>query len=169
MPEHVGAGGDGGVGGAAGRAGAGGALRRPDGAGDGAVLYAKGETERRPPASVTKVMTLLARGGGRGLRALDLDEKVRASANAASMGGSQIWLEEGEELSVAELIKCVAVVSANDCAVALAERIAGSEAAFVERMNERAAELGLENTRFTNCTASSTTRATTAAPWTSRG
>ena len=118
----------------------------------GAVLYAKGETERRPPASVTKVMTLLLAAEAVDSGALDLDEKVRASANAASMGGSQIWLEEGEELSVAELIKCVAVVSANDCAVALAERIAGSEAAFVERMNERAAELGLENTRFTNCT-----------------
>ena len=86
----------------------------------GAVLYAKGETERRPPASVTKVMTLLLAAEAVDSGALDLDEKVRASAN--------------------------------DCAVALAERIAGSEAAFVERMNERAAELGLENTRFTNCT-----------------
>ena len=86
----------------------------------GAVLYAKGETERRPPASVTKVMTLLLAAEAVDSGALDLDEKVRASANAASMGGSQIWLEEGEELSVAELIKCVAVVSANDCAVALA-------------------------------------------------
>ena len=68
------------------------------------------------------------------------------------MGGSQVWLEEGERMTVSDMLKCIAVVSANDCAVAMAEYISGSEAAFVERMNARAAELGMENTHFTNCT-----------------
>ena len=118
----------------------------------GTVLYAKGETERRPPASVTKVMTLLLVAEAVDAGDIALDDMVTASERAASMGGSQIWLEQGEQLSVSDMIKCVAVVSANDCAVALAEHLCGSEAAFVERMNERAAELGLENTQFTNCT-----------------
>lgn len=118
----------------------------------GTVLYAKGETERRPPASVTKVMTLLLIAEAVDSGELALDDMVTASERAASMGGSQIWLEVGEQLSVSDMIKCVAVVSANDCAVALAEHLCGSEAAFVERMNRRAEELGLENTQFTNCT-----------------
>lgn len=118
----------------------------------GSVLFDKGSGERRAPASVTKVMTLLLAAEAVDSGTLSLDETVSASAHAASMGGSQVWLAEGEELSVSELIKCVAVVSANDCAVALAERIAGSEEAFVELMNERAAALGLSNTHFTNCT-----------------
>ncbi len=118
----------------------------------GTVLYAKGETERRPPASVTKVMTLLLIAEAVDSGELALDDMVTASERAASMGGSQIWLEVGEQLSVSDMIKCVAVVSANDCAVALAEHLCGSEAAFVERMNQRAEELGLENTQFTNCT-----------------
>lgn len=118
----------------------------------GTVLYARGETERRPPASVTKVMTLLLIAEAVDSGELALDDMVTASERAASMGGSQIWLEVGEQLSVSDMIKCVAVVSANDCAVALAEHLCGSEAAFVERMNRRAEELGLENTQFTNCT-----------------
>lgn len=118
----------------------------------GTVLYAKDETERRPPASVTKVMTLLLIAEAVDSGELALDDMVTASERAASMGGSQIWLEVGEQLSVSDMIKCVVVVSANDCAVALAEHLCGSEAAFVERMNRRAEELGLENTQFTNCT-----------------
>lgn len=118
----------------------------------GTVLYAKDETERRPPASVTKVMTLLLIAEAVDSGELALDDMVTASERAASMGGSQIWLEVGEQLSVSDMIKCVAVVSANDCAVSLAEHLCGSEAAFVERMNRRAEELGLENTQFTNCT-----------------
>lgn len=118
----------------------------------GSVLYAKGESVERAPASVTKVMTLLLAAEAVDSGALSLDDTVTASARAAGMGGSQIWLEQGEQMSVSEMIKCVAVVSANDCAVALAEHIAGSEEAFVARMNERAGELGLQNTHFTNCT-----------------
>ena len=118
----------------------------------GTVLYAKDETERRPPASVTKVMTLLLIAEAVDSGELALDDMVTASERAASMGGSQIWLEVGEQLSVSDMIKCVAGVSANACAVALAEHLCGSEAAFVERMNRRAEELGLENTQFTNCT-----------------
>ncbi len=118
----------------------------------GRVLYAKGENEERAPASVTKVMTLLLAAEAVDSGALSLDDTVTASAHAASMGGSQVWLEQGEQMSVSEMIKCIAVVSANDCAVALAEHISGSEAAFVARMNERAQELGLSNTHFTNCT-----------------
>ena len=118
----------------------------------GGVLSAKAADERRAPASVTKVMTLLLAAEAVDSGSLGLDETVAASERAASMGGSQVWLEAGEEMSVSELIKCVAVASANDCAVALAERIAGSEAAFVEQMNARAGQLGLQNTHFTNCT-----------------
>ncbi len=118
----------------------------------GSVLYSRGETDRRPPASVTKVMTLLLVAEAVDNGTIALDDMVTGSERAASMGGSQIWLEVGEQLSVSDMIKCVAVVSANDCAVALAEHLCGSEAAFVERMNERAEELGLENTHFTNCT-----------------
>ena len=118
----------------------------------GTVLYAKGETERRPPASVTKVMTLLLVAEAVDAGDIALDDMVTASERAASMGGSQIWLEEGEVMTVAEMTKCVAVVSANDCAVALAEALCGSEEAFVARMNRRAEELGLSDTHFTNCT-----------------
>jgi len=118
----------------------------------GTVLYAKGEREHLSPASVTKVMTLLLVAEAVATGAVGRQDMVTASARAASMGGSQIWLEEGERMSVEEMAKCVAVVSANDCAVALAEHLCGSEEAFVARMNQRAAELGMENTHFTNCT-----------------
>ncbi len=121
-------------------------------AGTGTLLYGKHADEELPPASVTKVMTLLLVAEAVDSGKLQLTDIVTASANACSMGGSQIWLKEGEQFTVEEMLKCVAVVSANDCAVALAEHISGSEAAFVERMNARAAELGLSHTHFTNCT-----------------
>ena len=117
---------------------------------DGQVLFEKDAHTPREPASVTKVMTMLlvceAVDSGR----LSLEDPVTATAHAASMGGSQIWLEEGEVLTVGEMLKCVAVVSANDCAVALGAHLAGSEEAFVAMMNQRAKELGMENTTFVN-------------------
>ena len=118
----------------------------------GAVIYEKQAHERRSPASVTKVMTMLLVVEAIESGALERDAVVTASETAASMGGSQIWLEQGERMTVSEMLKCVAVVSANDCAVALAEQLCGTESAFVRRMNERAAELGMEDTHFTNCT-----------------
>ncbi len=117
----------------------------------GAVLYEKNAYEHLAPASVTKVMTMLLAAEAVADGSLSLDETVTASARAASMGGSQVWLEEGEQMSVEEMLKCVTVVSANDCCVALAEHMAGSEEAFVARMNRRAEELGLRDTHFTSC------------------
>jgi len=118
----------------------------------GTVLYAKNADTALPPASVTKVMTLLlimeAIEGGN----LTLEETVSVSEYAASMGGSQVFLEPGETMAVEELLKCIIIASANDAAVALAEKVSGSEAAFVSRMNERAAELGMSNTHFENVT-----------------
>ncbi|MBD5085590.1 MAG: D-alanyl-D-alanine carboxypeptidase [Clostridiales bacterium] len=118
----------------------------------GTVLSEQDAKTQYEPASVTKIMTLLlvmeAIDGG----SLSWDDMVTASAYACSMGGSQIWLKENEQLTVRDMVKAVTVVSANDCAVALAEHVAGSETAFVERMNQRAAELGMENTTFKNCT-----------------
>jgi len=96
-------------------------------------------------------MTLLLAMEAIDAGSLTLEETVTASPRAASMGGSQIWLEAGEQMSVGETIKCITVVSANDCCVALAEHMAGSEEAFVARMNARAAELGLTDTHFTSC------------------
>ena len=118
----------------------------------GEILYEKNSHERRPPASVTKVMTMLLIAEAVDSGEITLEDEVTASAGAASMGGSQVWLEEGEVMTVSDMLKCIAVASANDCAVAMAEYISGSEDAFVERMNARAAELGLEDTHFTNCT-----------------
>lgn len=118
----------------------------------GTVLYDQNAHQKLEPASVTKVMTLLlvmeALDGGR----LTLEEPVTVSANAAGMGGSQVYLKEGEQMPVGEMLKCVTVVSANDCAVALAEHLAGSEAAFVAQMNEKARVLGMSDTNFVNCT-----------------
>lgn len=118
----------------------------------GTILLQQNAHQKLEPASVTKVMTLLlvmeAVDSGR----LSLDESVPVSAHAAGMGGSQVYLKEGERLSVSDLIKCVAVVSGNDCAVALAERLSGSESAFVEQMNQKAQTLGMEDTHFVNCT-----------------
>ena len=118
----------------------------------GTVLYAKNATESLPPASVTKIMTLLLT-----MEALDesrfaLTDKVQVSDYAASMGGSQVFLKAGEELTVEELIKSTVIASANDSAVALAELISGSVDAFVSRMNQRAAELGMGSTHFENPT-----------------
>ena len=118
----------------------------------GEVLYEDNADEKLRPASVTKVMTLLlvmeALEDGR----IGWDDMVTTSAAAAAKGGSQIYLEENEQLPLTEMLKSVVVSSANDCACALAEHIAGSEAAFVQRMNERAQELGMANTHFVNCT-----------------
>lgn len=118
----------------------------------GTILYDKNAHEKLPPASMTKVMTLLLIMEALDNGKIKLDEKVRISENAASMGGSQIFLEAGEEMTVEDLLKGVAVASGNDASVALAERIAGSEEAFVKKMNEKVKELGLENTKFQNPT-----------------
>ncbi len=118
----------------------------------GTVLYAKDEHTPREPASVTKVMTLLLTMEAVDSGALSYDDLVTGSTHASSMGGSQIWLKEGEQMRVEELIKAVCVVSGNDAAVALGEHLAGSEEAFVARMNERAQELGMNDTHFVNCT-----------------
>lgn len=116
----------------------------------GAVLYEQNADAALPPASVTKVMTLLlvmeAVDAGR----IALGDAVTVSEEAAKMGGSQVYLEPGECMSVEELLKCVVIASANDAAYALAEHIAGSEEAFVRMMNERARTLGMENTKFEN-------------------
>ncbi len=118
----------------------------------GTILFEKNAHEKLAPASVTKVMTLLlvmeALDSGR----IHWDDMVTASETAAGKGGSQVYLEVGEQMSMDEMLKSVVVSSANDCATALAEHVAGSEAAFVEMMNARAAELGLEDTHFVNCT-----------------
>ena len=116
----------------------------------GAVLYEQNADEALPPASVTKVMTLLLVMEEIEKGKIKLEDPVSVSANAASMGGSQVFLKEGEQLSVEEMLKCVVIASANDCAVALAELVCGSEEIFVARMNERAAELGMKNTHFEN-------------------
>lgn len=118
----------------------------------GQILYEKNSHERLAPASVTKVMTLLlvmeALDDGR----ISWDDNVTASAAAASKGGSQIYLEENEQLPLTQMLKAVVVASANDCACALAEHVAGSESAFVSMMNTRAEELGMADTHFVNCT-----------------
>ncbi len=119
-------------------------------ASSGAVLFEQNSDEALPPASVTKVMTLLLVMEAIEAGKISYTETVRASANACSMGGSQIFLEEGEEMSVEDLVKSVVIASANDAAVALAEHIAGSEEAFVAEMNKKAAELGMKNTTFEN-------------------
>lgn len=118
----------------------------------GAVLYEKNADEKLRPASVTKVMTILLIAEAIDSGDVSLDDTVTTSAFAASMGGSQVYLKEGETMTVRDMLKCIVVVSANDCAVAMAEHLAGSESAFAGRMNARAAELGMVNTHFTNCT-----------------
>ncbi len=118
----------------------------------GRVLYEKNADQRMAPASVTKVMTMLLIMEDLEAGKIRTDDVVTASARAASFGGSCVFLEEGERMSVDDMLKCIAVVSANDCAVAMAEHLSGTEALFVERMNRRAEELGLTNTHFTNCT-----------------
>jgi len=118
----------------------------------GTVLYEENKDVKLPPASVTKVMTMLLVMESIDSGKIKFEDKVSASEHAVSMGGTQIYLELGEEMTVDELLKAVAVPSANDAAVALAEYISGSEAEFVNKMNQRASELGMTNTNFTNCT-----------------
>lgn len=117
----------------------------------GTVLFEKNADEQRAPASITKIMTLLLTMEAIDDGKLALTDRVAASAHARSMGGSQIWLEDGEVMTVDELLKAVCVASANDAAVALAEHIAGSEEAFVAQMNRRAEQLGMTGTHFVNC------------------
>ena len=118
----------------------------------GTILYEKEAKRQMEPASVTKVMTLLlimeALDSGR----ISREDVVTVSARASGMGGSQVYLKEGEQMTVGELIKCITVVSGNDATVAMAEYLAGSESAFVQQMNQRAQELGMEDTNFVNCT-----------------
>ncbi|USK32411.1 D-alanyl-D-alanine carboxypeptidase [Bacillus sp. F19] len=118
----------------------------------GNILYDKNSDEKLPPASMTKIMTMLLIMEEIDKGQLKMDEKVRTSEYAASMGGSQIFLEPGEEMTVNEMLKGIAIASGNDASVAMAERISGSEDAFVEKMNKRAKELGLKNTSFQNPT-----------------
>ena len=117
----------------------------------GNVLYENNADERLAPASITKIMSLLLVMEAIENEKLTLDTKVTASEHAASMGGSQIWLEVGEEMTVDELLRASVIASANDATVALAEAVSGSEETFVALMNERAKELGMKNTTFVNC------------------
>lgn len=117
----------------------------------GKILFEKNPHEQRPCASVTKVMTLLLVMEALDNEKIHLDDVVTTSAHAASMGGSDIWLEEGEQMTVDDMIKATAVASANDAAVALAEFINGSEDDFVAAMNEKAKDLGMKDTVFKNC------------------
>lgn len=118
----------------------------------GTVLFESNSHEKLAPASVTKVMTLLLIMEAIDSGKISWKDTVTASAEAAAKGGSQIFLKEGETMSVEDMVKSIAVSSANDCACAMAEHIAGSEAAFVELMNQKAKELGMNDTNFVNCT-----------------
>ena len=117
----------------------------------GEVLYDHNSHEQLRPASVTKVMTILLIMEEIDSGRLSYSDKISCSENASSMGGSQIWLDPKEELTVDEMLKAICVVSANDCTVAMAEHISGSEELFVEKMNQRAKELGMNDTTFKNC------------------
>ena len=117
----------------------------------GKILFEKNAHEQRACASITKVMTLTLVMEAVDSGKIHMDDVVTASAHAASMGGADIWLEEGEQMTVDEMIKATAVASANDAAVALAEFVCGSEDDFVAAMNEKAAQLGMEDTTFKNC------------------
>ena len=118
----------------------------------GQILFAQNEHEKLEPASVTKIMTLLLTMDAIDSGALAYDDVVTVSANAAGMGGSQVFLAEGEQITVEELLKCVCVSSGNDAAVALAEKVAGVTELFVEQMNNRARGLGMDDTHFVNPT-----------------
>lgn len=117
----------------------------------GTILFQKNAQEQRSPASITKIMTLLLIFEELEKGTLTMEEEVVTSAYAKSMGGSQVFLEEGEKQTVETMIKCIVVASGNDASVAMAEHIAGSEAEFVKRMNQRARELGMVHTNFENC------------------
>lgn len=116
----------------------------------GTVLYEKNANEKLPPASITKVMTLLLIMEALDRGEIKLTDKVRTSERAASMGGSQIFLQPGEEMTVEDMVKGIAIASGNDAAVAMAEHLEGTEEAFVNRMNQRAKELGMNHTNFVN-------------------
>lgn len=115
------------------------------------VIYEKAPDERRSPASITKIMTAILIFDAIEAGKISLEDEVVTSAYAKSMGGSQVYLEEGEKQTVDTLIKCIMVSSGNDASVAMAEYIAGSESSFVQMMNERAASLGMKNTHFEDC------------------
>lgn len=121
-------------------------------AGTGKVLLSQNPDQKLYPASVTKIMTMLLVAEALDSGKISFDDKVTASTDAVKKGGSQIWLKEGEVMTVDELFKAMAVYSANDACAALAEHVAGSEDAFIVMMNERAAQLGMKNTHFENCT-----------------
>ena len=118
----------------------------------GEIIYEKNPTEHLEPASVTKIMTVLLIYEALETGKIKKDDIVTAGEYAANMGGSQIWLEPGEQMSVDEMLKAILVVSANDCTVAMAEHLSGSEQAFVTMMNEKAQSLGMTNTNFVNST-----------------
>jgi D-alanyl-D-alanine carboxypeptidase (penicillin-binding protein 5/6) len=118
----------------------------------GEILFEKNPHQQLPPASITKMMVMLLVMEAVEAGEIKLSDVVVATPEAARMGGSQIWLEPGEEMTVAELLKAVSIVSANDASYALAEHVAGSHEVFVEKMNQRARELGLTNTRYVNAT-----------------
>ena len=117
----------------------------------GTIIYEKDMDTRVKPASITKIMTLILIFDEIGKGSLHMEDEVITSTYAKSMGGSQVFLEEGEKQSVETMIKCIVIASGNDASVAMAEHIAGSEGAFVEKMNERAKGLGMENTNFEDC------------------
>ncbi|MDQ0875054.1 D-alanyl-D-alanine carboxypeptidase (penicillin-binding protein 5/6) [Paenibacillus sp. V4I3] len=117
----------------------------------GTVIAEKNKDAKLPPASITKIMTMLLIMEAVDKGNIKMDEKVKVSEYAASMGGSQIFLEPGEEMTVEEMLKGIAMASGNDASVAMAEKIAGSEENFVQMMNDRAQQLGMNNTHFSNC------------------
>ena len=117
----------------------------------GTILYQKKEHTARPPASVTKVMTLCLIFDAIEKNQISLTDEVTVSEYAASMGGSQVFLEAGEVQTVETMIKCISIASANDACVAMAEFVSGSEEEFVAQMNKKAADLGMEDTHFVNC------------------
>jgi D-alanyl-D-alanine carboxypeptidase (penicillin-binding protein 5/6) len=117
----------------------------------GTIIFEKNKDEKLPPASITKIMTMLLIMEAVDQGKIKMNEKVRTSEYAASMGGSQIFLEPGEEMTVEEMLKGIAMASGNDASVAMAEKLAGSEEAFVQMMNERAQQLGMKHTHFVNC------------------
>ena len=117
----------------------------------GQVLYEHNSHEKLRPASVTKIMTILLIMEALDNGKITLDDKIPCSEKASSMGGSQIWLDTKETLTVNEMLKAICVVSANDCSMAMAEYLGGTEENFVEQMNNRAKELGMNDTTFKNC------------------
>jgi D-alanyl-D-alanine carboxypeptidase (penicillin-binding protein 5/6) len=117
----------------------------------GTIIYEKNSHDKLPPASITKIMTMLLTMEAIDAGRLQWTDKVRTSEYAASMGGSQIFLEPGEEMTVDEMLKGIAMASGNDASVAMAEKLAGSEQGFVKMMNDKAAELGMKDTHFVNC------------------